>query len=118
MAEINPKRIMAGMAEKNRMLTQKNEEYVDLVEKRAQAERAYNIAVARETLNQKAEGQSITIIDKLVRGDRVIADLKYALDVAEGVQRACLQSIKAITIQIDSYRSLLAWAKAEMLRSE
>jgi len=113
---ITPKQIMDGMADKNRMLTQKNDEYIDLSEKRAQAERAYSVAVSKETLRQKADGQSITIIDKVVKGS--VADLKYDLDVAEGVLKACLNSIKALTIAIDTYRSLLAWQKAEMLRTE
>ena len=113
---ISPQQIIDGMADKNRMLTQKNDEYIELSEKRAQAERAYSMAVAKETLKQKAEGQSITIIDKVVKGN--VADLKYELDVAEGVLKACLNSIKAITIGIDTYRSLLAWQKAELLRTE
>ena len=100
------------------MLTQKNEEYLSLVESRAQAERGYNISVATKTIELKAGGESIGIIDKLVRGDTNVAQLKYELDVAEGVMKACMQSIKAITIQIDSYRSLLTWARAELLRTE
>ena len=113
---ITPDEIIRGMADKNRMLTQKNEEYVELSEKRAQAERAYSIAVAKETLKQKAEGQSITIIDKVVKGS--VADLKYTLDASEGVLKACLNSIKALTIAIDTYRSLLTWLRAEMMRAE
>jgi len=116
--DLTPQEIVDGMTSKNRMLTQKNDEYVVLSEKRAQAERAYNMAVARETLIQKAEGQSVTIIDKVVRGDTLVADLKYDMDVADGVYKACLNAIKALVIGVDSYRSLLAWKKAEMLRQE
>lgn len=115
---MTPQQIMDGMAEKNRMLTQKNEEYLTLVEKRAQAERALNIAVARVTLEHKADGQSITLIDKLVKGDKTVADLKYQFDVAEGIEKACLLSIKSLMGAIDTYRSLLTWQRAEMLRSE
>ena len=114
---MNPQDLMNGMAEKNRMLTQKNDEYLELVEKRAQAERAYNISVARVTLERKAEGQSITLIDKLVRGDKTVAELKYQLDVAEGTEKACVQSIKALMIAVDTYRSLLTWLRAEMERA-
>uniref|UniRef100_A0A6M3K958 Uncharacterized protein n=1 Tax=viral metagenome TaxID=1070528 RepID=A0A6M3K958_9ZZZZ len=115
---MTPQQVIEGMAEKNRMLTQKNEEYVELVEKRAQAERAYSIAVAKITMEEKATGQSITLIDKIVRGNKTVADLKYDLDVAEGVMKACQQSIKSLTIAVDTYRSLLAWQKAELLRAE
>lgn len=115
---MTPQQIMDGLAEKNRLLTAKNDEYITLVEKRAQAERAYNLSVARVTLEHKAEGQSITLIDKLVKGDKTVADLKYELDVAEGVEKACVQSIKALMGAIDTYRSLLSWQKAEYLRTE
>ena len=115
---ISPQQIIDGMAEKNRMLTQKNDEYIDLNEKRASAERSFSIALSKKMLMLKIDGQSVTLIDKVAKGDEMVADLKYALDVSEGVCKACLNSIKALTIQIDSYRSLLAWQKAEMLRSE
>ena len=111
---MSPDEIMKGMAEKNRMLSQKNDEYTELVEKRAQAERAYNIAFATHMLALKAEGQSITLIPPLVKGDRVVADLKYGLDVATGVEKACLEAIKNLRGAIDTYRSLLAWMKAEL----
>ena len=115
---ITPQQIMDGMAEKNRMLTQKNGEYIDLTEKRAENERSFNKALARKMIELKIDGQNVTLIEKIAKGDDVVADLKYAMDVSEGVCKACLNAIKALTIQIDSYRSLLAWQKAELLRTE
>ena len=88
-----------------------------MVEARAQAERAYNIAVACKTVELKGEGNPITVIDKMVKGDKAVAELKYKYDVAEGVCRACLMSIKSLVVGIDTYRSLLAWMKEEKLRS-
>lgn len=114
---LSPNNIMDGMAEKNRMLTQKNGEYSDLVEKRAGAERDYNIQVAIQTITLKGESHPVTLIPTLVKGNKAIAELKYKFDVATGVERACLESIKDIRSQIDSYRSLLAWMKAEMLNA-
>ena len=43
---------------------------------------------------------------------------KYDLDIADGVMKACMGSIRDIRTSIDTYRSLLAWLKAELLRSE
>ena len=114
---MTPQAIMDGMAEKNRMLTQKNDEYSGLVEKRAQAERDYNIQVATRTIMLKGESHPVTLIPTLVRGHRPTADLKYTFDVATGVERACLESIKDIRSQIDSYRSLLTWLRAELDRT-
>ena len=112
--QLSPGELMRGMSEKNRLLSQKNEEYIVLVKKRAEAERRYNIAVATETFTLKNDGQSITIIDKLVKGAKAVSDYKYEYDVAQGVERACLESIKDIRTNIDSYRSLLTWLRAEM----
>ena len=114
---MSPDEIMRGMAEKNRMLTQKNGEYSGLVEKRAQAERAYNVQVAMVTIGLKTEGHPVTLIPTLTKGNKVIADLKYTFDVAVGVERACLESIKDIRSQIDSYRSLLTWLREELHRA-
>ena len=111
---MTPQQIMDGMAEKNRQLTMKNDEYLQLVENRAQAERQYNIAAADKTLKLKAEGCSVTLISSLVKGDKHCADLKLQFDIAVGIERACLESIKTIRSAIDAYRSLLAWLKAEM----
>ena len=113
---MTPSEIMRGLSEKNRALTYKNDEYLDLIEKRAQAERAYSKALSIAMVEEKIKGQSITLIRDIVKGS--VADLKYELDVADGVMQACKNAIKALTIQIDSYRSLLAWQKAELLRTE
>jgi hypothetical protein len=110
---MTPQQIMDGMAEKNRMLSQKNDEYIELVEKRAQAERAYNIAVAEKTIILKSEGNSITLIGTLVKGDKIVAKLKYDFAVAEGIERSCLEVIKNLRSGIDTYRSLLTWLRAE-----
>ena len=111
---MNPSEIMRGMQEKNRLLSAKNDEYKMLVEKRAEAERAYNVAVATEAFTLKNDGCAISLIDKLIKGSKVVSDLKYALDVTQGVERACLESVKDIRTAIDSYRSLLTWLRAEM----
>lgn len=111
---MTPAAIMNGLSEKNRMLTQKNDEYINLVEDRAQAERAFNMAAAEKTLEYKAEGHSITLIDKLVKGDKSVSKLKFEFEVKLGIEKACLEVIKNLRSQIDTYRSLLSWLKAEM----
>ena len=114
---MTPQEIMDGMANKNRQLTMKNAEYMELSEKMAQAKRDYAIAKANRTLELKAEGHSVTLIPTLVAGCRVVADYCYKADVAEGVYRACFESIKDIRSAIDSYRSLLTWMREELHRA-
>ena len=114
---MSPQEIMDGMANKNRQLTTKNIEYLELSEKLAQAKRDYNISKAQKTLSMKSEGHAATLIPTLVSGDRAVAELCYKADVAEGVYRACFESIKDIRSAIDSYRSLLTWMREELHRA-
>lgn len=115
---MNPQSLMDGMKEKNRMLSMKNEELAELSEKKAAAERDFNIAYAKEVMKLKLKDEKITLIPSLAKGDKVVAELKYKADIAEGVYRACMEKIKDLRTQIDSYRSLLAYLKAELLRTE
>ena len=113
--EINmtPAEIFEGLIQKNRLLGQKNSEYLQLAEKRAEAERDYSISVAEYTLKYK-EDYAATLIPKLVSGNKVVAGLKFKFDVALAIEKACLESIKDIRSAIDTYRSLLTWLRAEM----
>lgn len=109
--------LINGMESKNLLLQAKTEEYLGLTEKRAEAERNYHIAVAKKTLIFKDAGHSITLIRDLVKGDDIVAELKYTLDISEGILRACIESMKDIRTAIDSYRSILSWKKAEFERT-
>ena len=110
---MTPQEIMNGMAEKNRLLTAKNDEYVTLAETEAQRERDYEKALAKKVLSARSEGVPVTILKDIVKGDHV-ADLKFEWKVAAAITKACLNSIKILTSQIDTYRSLLSWLKAEL----
>ena len=111
---MTPAEIMKGLQDKNRQLTMKNEELIDLAEAKAQAERDYKTGLAKEILSLKAEGQSVTLIDKLANGTAHIAELKMKFDIAEAVYNACREKIKDLRTAIDTYRSLLSFLKSEM----
>jgi len=115
---LTPQQIIDGLTARNRELTAKNDELSRLTEKAAQAKRDYQIAKARKMLDMKMEGTSVTLIPETVKGDKTVADLQYAWDVAEGVLLACRERIKDLRTQIDTYRSVLTWLRAEMLRTE
>ena len=112
--DLSPGQIMQGLTKQNRLLTAKNDEYQELIAKRAEAERVYNIAVAEKTIALRMGDTPVTVIDKMVKGDKTIAKLKYDFDVAQGVEKACLLAIKTAMSAIDTYRSLLSWLKAEL----
>ena len=113
----NPQEIINEMSKKNLLLQSKNDELLILSEKKAQAERAYNVAMATETLKLKETGHPITIITTLCKGNKTVSDLKYALDVADGILRACQESMRDIRSAIDTYRSILSWMKEELQKS-
>ena len=115
---LTPNDIMKGMQEKNRLLTAKNDEYAQLAEKRADAEYAYNIAYARKIVELKASGEPVTIMSKLAAGDKSVAGCKRDLDIADGVLKACRESMKSLASAIDTYRSILSWLKEERLRTQ
>lgn len=111
---ITPQSVMDGMAKKNRLLSVKNDELAELTEKKAAAERDYNIAYAKEVMNLKLEGEKITLIPSIAKGNKMVAEFKYKADIADGVYVACREKIKDSRVQVDSYRSLLTWMRAEL----
>jgi len=111
--EINPTKMINGAMEKNRLLSAKNDEYKNLAEKKAEAERTLNVQFAKTMLNLKASGNSVTMIKDLTKGDVIVSELKYKHDIACAVFDACRESIKDLRTQIDTYRSLLTWLREE-----
>ena len=111
---MTPQQIMDGMKDKNRMLSQKNDEYQKLLEVKAQAEMNYNQAYAQKITELRINGEPTTIIKELAKGDVSVSKLMHEYAIAIGVEKACLESIKDIRTAIDSYRSLLTWLRAEL----
>ena len=114
-SDLNPGKIMMGMQDDKRLLSSKNQEYLRLLQQKAEAERVYHIAVAEKTLSAKSEGHPVSIITALVKGDKYVADLKKNYDIADGIAKCCLESMKDIRSSIDSARSYLSWLKTERL---
>jgi len=113
----DPNKIIKGIQEKNRLLSQKNDEYIELGEAKAQAERDHDIALAGKILALKMDGHPVTLIKDLAKGDKVVAELQYKFNVAEGVMKACMKSMDAAVTAIDSYRSILTWEREEKHRT-
>jgi len=111
--EMNPQKIINGMAAKNRLLSDKNDEYVSLVESYAGAEKDYKTALATAILRLKADGHPVTLIVKLAEGDKNVADLRLKMIIAEGVKKACRESMRNAAGAIDTYRSMLTWLRSE-----
>ena len=113
---MTPATIIQILETKNRMLTTKNDEYPELAEARAQAEREYKMMVREQILRHKTEGHPATLILKLVDGHKVVSELKFKMDVAEAMVKANIESTRSIVNQIDTARSILSWFKQELGR--
>ncbi|MBB6219012.1 hypothetical protein HNQ80_005190 [Anaerosolibacter carboniphilus] len=67
---------------------------------KAETEKKYRIAVAKEILRLRDESIPVTIISDLVRGNEEIADLKMKRDIAETMYESCLQKIYQTKLEL------------------
>lgn len=74
---------------------------------RAEAERDYRVALAKEILLQRDAGMPVTIISDVCRGKEEIADLKMKRDIAETMWETCLQKIYSCKINIGILEGLM-----------
>jgi len=110
---MHPGEIMKILQSKNRQLSDKNDEYLVLSQKRSEAERVYKVAYAQEMLRLKTDGTPVTIIRDVVSGNKAVADLKFGYEVAVAIEKACLESMKDLREAIGSARSILTWLREE-----
>jgi hypothetical protein len=76
----------------------------------AEAERAYREALAKRITELRAEGNSVTLCGDLARGDKLVADLKYKRDVAEGVKEAAAHAIWRATADRRTVEAFTNWS--------
>lgn len=103
--------IEQGIIQKNRLLDDKNQEYVNLVEKRAINERDWRVACYRVLLELSSD--PVTVRQDLVKGDKDVSRLKMQYEISLGIERACLESMKDLREKIAVYRSFLSYHKAQ-----
>jgi hypothetical protein len=113
MSELTAQQIINSIKDKNIQLQGKEIELVTFVENMAEAQRDYKIKRATLTLQMKADKYPATLIPDLVKGDKDVADLKMKFVVAEGIYKACKESIYNLRAGLDSARSVLAYKKQE-----
>jgi len=114
--DMNPQNELDGMQIKCRLLDTMNDEYKLLLDKLADTkltyDEAYTIALSKERIN----GTAMSIIKEEAKGK--VLKLHYEVIIAEAGVKANREAMANIRSQIDSYRSRLAWLKAEMFRTE
>lgn len=102
------------LMEKSRWLVVKLSEQKNLVIAYAESEEAYRVALAKEMTKLKLEGEKVTIISDLSRGNETVAALKRERDIADGVLDACKSSIRSMQATMSGIQSLISTKKEEM----
>jgi hypothetical protein len=109
--EITISEIEHGIRQKNILLNSKNAEYTNLVEDRCRKKRDWKMACSKKIL--ELSDDPVTIRKELVAGDREVSKLEMKFEIAFGIEKACLESMKDLRSQIDIYRSFLSYHKSE-----
>ena len=102
------------LMEKAGWLVSKLGEQKGLVQAYAQAEHNYRVALAKKMTELKLNGEKVTIISDLSRGDDVVAGLKKERDIADGILDACKSSIRSMQATMSGIQSLISTKKEEM----
>lgn len=85
-------------------LQQKNQDYLPLAKKAAEAKRDYMVAYTKKCFELKAQNYAATFITECVKGMEDIAKLRMEKDIAEAEVDACRESINCIKKEIDYVR--------------
>lgn len=81
----------------------------------AAKERAYRVALAQEITRLRASGLAASACADVARGDKTVADLRYARDVAQGVLDAAQQAAWRLTADRRTIDGLTRWSQAREL---
>lgn len=81
----------------------------------AEKTRIYRILLAQKILELKADGQAISIIDKIAKGSEAVANAEFEMNVAEVKYKASNENIMA---QKKLYDSIEADIKREFYKGE
>lgn len=81
----------------------------------AQAEKLYRHEKAQawvETEHERA-GRKLTAVEREAMVNSTTADARYARDIAAGMERAALESVRSRRAQVSAWQSLLGAERAE-----
>lgn len=94
-----------------RSLSRAYDNGIDMAEKT----RTYRILLAQKILSLKAEGQAVSIIDKIAKGDEAVANAEFEMMAAEVSYKASNENIMA---QKKLFESIEADIKREYYKGE
>lgn len=100
----------AAQAKASERQRQSEQFVIDSWKRYAEAERAYREALATRIVALKAEGTAVTACADIARGEKSVAALKHARDVAEGVREAAGQAAWRASADRRAEQSFLEWS--------
>lgn len=96
-------------------LTAGNTELKTLGIKKANAERIYRTELRKEILIlRQVDKQPATLINDLAKGKEEIAKFRFERDIAETNYNVCIESMRNLRLELESYRSFLTWERVEL----
>ena len=66
----------------------------------AQAEHDYKVALAQTALRLRADDMPVTLIDKVIYGERAVAEKRLNRDIAETMYQVARENINKLKLQI------------------
>ena len=81
----------------------------------AAKERAYRVSLAQTITRFRADGHAATVCADLARGDKQVADLRYARDVAQGVLDSAQQAAWRLSADRRTIDGLTRWSMSREL---
>lgn len=110
----NPQQLMDRLEKCIAALGRGNTQMKTLGLEKAKTEKEYRIRQAQEILKLRAEGNKVTVIQDLAKGNEEVAELRLRRDVAESAYYTCISAIDNLRLEIDVLRSKLTWLRAEL----
>lgn len=81
----------------------------------AEAEHLYNITKAKRALTLQSEGQTATMIQTILKGQKDVAETKLKRDTAEVMYKTAMESVNATKLRIRMVDNQISreWSKCD-----
>lgn len=66
----------------------------------AEKERQYRMLLSQRLVQLRAEGQAVTSLNDIVRGEKEVSTLRYNRDVAEGMKDSAIETINYLKLKL------------------
>ena len=111
----NPQAIIDNLMKLSSELSKLNKQLADVADKKAESERDYRVALAKEISKLKIEGMQVTLIPDVAKGN--VAEYKHERDKWEVMYDVIRDQIRTTRDRISVGQSILNWYKAEFQSS-